>query len=124
MPFSLARQRDFSHIGGEPAGPTRAASPRRSVENRNLGRSQTMTLKRRDVLKAGGIGLAATTLAAPAIAQTAPKLNWRCTSSFPKSLDTIYGAAEDFANYVRDATDGNWTIQVFASGELVPGLQA
>ena len=45
-----------------------------------------------------GIGVAAATgLAAPAIAQSMPKLSWRCTSSFPKSLDTIYGAAEVFA---------------------------
>ncbi len=46
------------------------------------------------------------------------------TSSFPKSLDTIYGAAETLAKYVSDATDGNFKIQVFAAGELVGGLQA
>ena len=77
--------------------------------------------------KAGGAGLgaaAATTLAAPAIAQPSPKINWRCTSSFPKSLDTIYGAAETMANFVKGSTDGNFTIQVFAAGEIVPGLQA
>src|SRR5918993_5655587 len=83
-----------------------------------------MTPKRRDVLKGAGIGLPATTLAAPAIAQTAPKLTWRLTSTFPKSLDTIYGAAEDFANYVREATEGNWTIQVFAGGEIGPPFEA
>ena len=72
-----------------------------------------------------GIGAAASTaLAAPAIAQSNPKVSWRMTSSFPKSLDTIYGTAIKMANYVRDATDGNFEIQVFASGELVPGLQA
>jgi len=73
---------------------------------------------------AGAGGVAATTLAAPAIAQTAPKISWRCTSSFPKALDTIFGAAETMAKYVRESTDGNFDIQVFASGELVPGLQA
>jgi TRAP-type mannitol/chloroaromatic compound transport system substrate-binding protein len=72
-----------------------------------------------------GIGAAASTaLAAPAIAQSNPKVSWRMTSSFPKSLDTIYGTSIKMANYVRDATDGNFDIQVFASGELVPGLQA
>jgi TRAP-type mannitol/chloroaromatic compound transport system substrate-binding protein len=77
--------------------------------------------------KAGATGVAAaaaTTLAAPAIAQSNPKINWRLTSSFPKSLDTIYGGAEVFAKMLSDATDGNFTIQVFAAGELVPGLQA
>jgi TRAP-type mannitol/chloroaromatic compound transport system substrate-binding protein len=73
----------------------------------------------------GGVGAAgAAVLAAPAIAQSAPKLNWRITSSFPKSLDTIYGAAETMAKYVAAATDNNFQIQVFAAGELVPGLQA
>ena len=73
---------------------------------------------------AGAGAAAATTLAAPAIAQSAPKISWRCTSSFPKALDTIYGAAETMANYVREASDGNFNIQVFAAAEIVPGLQA
>lgn len=82
-------------------------------------------MKRRDILKAAGIGLAGTTaLAMPAIAQTAPKVTWRLASSFPKSLDTIYGGAEVFARHVSEMTDGNFTVQVFAAGELVPGLQA
>lgn len=72
----------------------------------------------------GGAAAAATSLAAPAIAQEAPKITWRLTSSFPKSLDTIYGAAETMANYVNGMTDGKFTIQVFAGGEIVPGLQA
>ncbi len=70
----------------------------------------------------GGAGAAA--LAAPALAQTAPKITWRVTSSFPKSLDTIYGAAETMSKYVSDSTDGNFTMQVFPAGELVPGLEA
>ena len=67
---------------------------------------------------------AASSLPKPAIAQSAPELKWRLTSSFPKSLDTIYGAAEVFAKAVSDMTDGKWQIQVFAAGEIVPGLQA
>lgn len=73
----------------------------------------------------GGVAAAgASVLAAPAIAQSSPKINWRMTSSFPKSLDTIYGAGETMAKYVEEATDGNFKIQVFAAGELVGGLQA
>ncbi|WP_102223629.1 TRAP transporter substrate-binding protein [Acidimangrovimonas sediminis] len=73
----------------------------------------------------GGVASAgATALAAPAIAQEAPKLNWRVTSSFPKSLDTIYGGAEYMAEQVSALTDGKFKIQVFAAGEIVPGLQA
>ncbi len=73
----------------------------------------------------GALGVAgAGALSTPAIAQSLPKVQWRCTSSFPKSLDTIYGGADDLAKYVKEATDGNFEIQVFASGEIVPGLQA
>ncbi len=69
--------------------------------------------------------LAATaSLASPAIAQSAPELKWRLTSSFPKALDTIYGTGETFARYVREATDGKFQIQVFAANEIVPGLEA
>ena len=72
-----------------------------------------------------GIGAAgAGALAAPAIAQSAPKITWRLTSSFPKSLDTIYGGAEVLAKNLSEATDGAFQIQVFAAGEIVPGLQA
>src|SRR4051812_31209384 len=53
-----------------------------------------------------------------------PELKWRLTSSFPKSLDTIFGASEAFAKAVNEATDNKFQIQVFAAGELVPGLQA
>lgn len=85
-------------------------------------------MDRRSFIKKAGVtgagAVAASTLAAPAIAQSMPKITWRCTSSFPKALDTIYGAAETFADYVRGATDGNFDIQVFAAGEIVGGLQA
>src|SRR6266851_51819 len=81
-------------------------------------------MKRRDILKAAGAGVAAATIAKPAIAQSMPELKWRCTSSFPKSLDTLYGAAEIFAKAVAEATENKFQIQVFAAGEIVPGLQA
>ena len=85
-------------------------------------------MDRRSFIKKAGVAgagaAASTVLAAPAIAQENPKITWRLTSSFPKSLDTIYGGAEDVANHLKAATDGNFSIQVFAAGEIVPGLQA
>lgn len=72
----------------------------------------------------GASAAAATTLAAPAIAQEMPTIKWRLTSSFPKSLDTIYGNAGVMSKMVSEATDGKFQIDVFAAGELVPGLQA
>ena len=81
-------------------------------------------MKRRDFLKSAGVGAAAVAVASPAIAQSMPELKWRLTSSFPKSLDTLYGAAEVFAKAVAEATDNKFQIQVFAAGEIVPGLSA
>ena len=70
----------------------------------------------------GGVGAAAL-VAAPAIAQSMPEVKWRLASSFPKSLDTIYGAGEYFAKRVAALTDNKFQIRVFAGGEIVPGLQ-
>jgi len=81
-------------------------------------------MKRREFLKTAGVGLAASTIAAPAIAQGMPDLKWRLTSSFPKSLDTLWGASETFSKYIAEATDNKFQVQPFAAGEIVPGLQA
>ena len=81
-------------------------------------------MKRRQFLVTAGVGAAATTIAAPAIAQSQPEVKWRCASSFPKSLDTIFGAAETMS---QDASPRRPTASsrssVFAAGEIVPGLQ-
>ena len=70
-----------------------------------------------------GAGAAAATVAKPAIAQSMPTLKWRMTASWPKSLDTLFGACTTLAKYVSEATDGKFQIQTFAAGEIVPGLQ-
>ncbi|MFN3278476.1 MAG: TRAP transporter substrate-binding protein [Paracoccus hibiscisoli] len=72
----------------------------------------------------GAAAAAGSVLAAPAIAQEAPQINWRLASSFPKSLDTIYGGGEEIAQRLSEATDGRFQIQVFSAGEIVPGLDA
>jgi TRAP-type mannitol/chloroaromatic compound transport system substrate-binding protein len=81
-------------------------------------------MKRREFLKVGAAGMAASALAAPAVAQSMPEVRWRLTASWPKSLDTLYGACESFAKHVSEATDNKFQIQVFAAGEIVPALQA
>jgi TRAP-type mannitol/chloroaromatic compound transport system substrate-binding protein len=81
-------------------------------------------MKRRDFLKATASGAAVAAVASPAVAQSSPEVKWRLASSFPKSLDTVYGGGEVFAKHVAEATDNKFQIQVFAGGELVPGLQA
>jgi TRAP-type mannitol/chloroaromatic compound transport system substrate-binding protein len=80
-------------------------------------------MKRREFLKAAGVGLATSAVAAPAIAQSAPEIKWRNTASWPKSLDTLYGGVEFFCKRVAEITDNKFQIQPFAAGEIVPGLQ-
>src|SRR6266566_7596589 len=82
-----------------------------------------MSMKRRELLKVGAAGMAVSALAAPAIAQSTTEVRWRLTASWPKSLDTIYGACETFAKHVSEATDHKFQVQSFAAGEIVPGLQ-
>jgi TRAP-type mannitol/chloroaromatic compound transport system substrate-binding protein len=85
-------------------------------------------MQRRKFLASAGAGLAAGAAAVPTLssAQAAalPTIKWRLTSSFPKSLDTIFGAADVISKRVAASTGGKFTIQVFAAGEIVPGPQA
>ena len=81
-------------------------------------------MKRRDFIKVTGLGaVGATAVAAPAIAQSMPEIKWRMPTSWPKSLDTLYGGAEMMTKMVAEATDNKFQIQPFAGGEIVPGLQ-
>jgi TRAP-type mannitol/chloroaromatic compound transport system substrate-binding protein len=82
-------------------------------------------MERRKFLNNAGAGMAGILAAgsAPVFAQGAPEIKWRLASSFPKSLDTIFGSAEIVSKRVAAATNGKFQIQVFASGEVVPGLQ-
>jgi TRAP-type mannitol/chloroaromatic compound transport system substrate-binding protein len=89
-------------------------------------------MQRRKFLSTAGATLAAGAAAVPALsnAQTAaptaalPTIKWRLTSSFPKSLDTIFGAAETISKRVAAATGGKFQIQVFAAAEIVPAFSA
>ncbi len=80
-------------------------------------------MKRREFLKAAGAGVAASAVAAPAIAQSMPEIKWRLAASWPKSLDTLYGGCEIFCKRIAEITDSKFQIQPFAAGEIVPGLQ-
>jgi TRAP-type mannitol/chloroaromatic compound transport system substrate-binding protein len=69
-------------------------------------------------------GATAAAAAAPALAQqTSETVKWRLASSFPKNLDTLYGAALTICRVVGELTDGKFAIQPFSAGEIVPSLQ-
>ena len=80
-------------------------------------------MERRSFLKKAGAGLAAGAVAAPAIGQgTQPEVKWRMASSFPKSLDTLWGGIEVISKRCAAATNGKFQIQTFAGGEIVPAF--
>ncbi|MCA8962551.1 MAG: TRAP transporter substrate-binding protein [Planctomycetes bacterium] len=54
---------------------------------------------------------------------TQPRLRWKLVSSFPRSLDTIFGAAEVFADRVSSLTDGRFEMRVFPAGEVVGAFE-
>ena len=68
-----------------------------------------------------GAGLAAVGM--PAIAQGTPSVRWRMSTGWPKSLDAIYGSAEELCQRVSQLTGGKFEIRAFPGGEIVPYAQ-
>lgn len=52
-----------------------------------------------------------------------PQIKWRMVTSWPKSLDTIYGGAQTVCDRISAMTGGKFTIEPYAAGEIVPGLE-
>ena len=77
-------------------------------------------MERRSFVRSAGLAGVLAAGSAPAIVQAQAQLRWRLASSFPKSLDTIYGAAEIFAKKVGELSGGKFTVSVHAAGELMP----
>lgn len=84
-------------------------------------------MQRRRFLRSLGQGIAvvgaSSAIAKPAIAQTLPTIRWRMVSSFPKTLDGLYGGVLTVAQRVASLTGNRFQIQDFAAGEIVPALQ-
>jgi TRAP-type mannitol/chloroaromatic compound transport system substrate-binding protein len=80
-------------------------------------------MERRSFVRQAGLAGVLAAGAAPAVVHAQAAIRWRMTSSFPKSLDTIFGAAEVFAKKVSEMSGGKFQISVHAAGELVPAPQ-
>lgn len=78
-------------------------------------------MDRRSLIKNAGIAGVLAAGVAPAVHAQAT-LRWRIASSFPKALDTIYGAADEFASQVKKMSGGKFEITVHAAGELMPAF--
>ena len=81
-------------------------------------------MNRRRIFAGSAAGIAgAAALATPNLASAQPRIRWRCPNSFPKSIDTLYGAAEIVSRRVAEMSEGAFQITVSGPGEVVPGLQ-
>src|SRR5262250_2736470 len=81
----------------------------RAFQRANFERT---VMNRRHFLTAIGAGAGVSSIAMPALAQSMPQMRWRLAASWPKSLDTLYGACEVFAKRVAEITDSRFQIQL------------
>lgn len=79
-------------------------------------------MRKRQFLRAGIAAATAAGVSAPALAQVSPNIRWRLASSFPKSLDTIYGGAEVLSRRLAAITGDKFQITAHAAGEIVPAF--
>jgi TRAP-type mannitol/chloroaromatic compound transport system substrate-binding protein len=84
-------------------------------------KQESCFMDRRSLIKRAGIaGVLASGIAPAVHAQAA--VRWRLSSSFPKSLDTIFGSAETLSRTVKAMSGGKFEISVHAAGELMPAF--
>ncbi|WP_282059345.1 TRAP transporter substrate-binding protein [Roseobacter litoralis] len=76
-------------------------------------------MDRRNFLKTGAVGVAASTLAAPAIAQDL--MQWKMVTAWPKNLPGPGVAAQMLSDRITTLSGGRIEVKLFAAGELVPG---
>ena len=78
-------------------------------------------MDRRSLIKNAGIAGVLAAGAAPAV-HAQPVVRWRLASSFPRSLDIVYGCSELFAKMVKSMSGGKFEISIYSPGELI-GVQ-
>ncbi len=92
-----------------------------------------MTIERRDFLKKASAGAGMVALGACGAGEASvsnsravvsgPTVEWRLASSYPPITDILYGVAERIGENLSALTGGNFTLRVYAPGEIVPALQ-
>lgn len=93
-------------------------------------------IKRREILNYAAVGTGTalgvaacgggstpTTAQGEASSSDLPMLEWRMATSWPQSLDTIFGGAQTVCDRLKAITGGRFIIEPYAAGELVPGLE-
>jgi TRAP-type mannitol/chloroaromatic compound transport system substrate-binding protein len=83
-----------------------------------------MIMKRRDFIKKAGIsGIAAGSVAAPAIVRADRKLKWKMVTTWPKNFPVLGTGANQLADMITEMTDARIKVKVYGAGELVPAFE-
>ncbi len=80
-------------------------------------------MKRRDFLKRTGVVAASSAFSPLMFASAQGSIRLEMVSSFPSSLDIIYGGGESVAQNLRDLTNGEVEVTVYPAGAQVGGLE-
>ncbi|MEG0446357.1 MAG: ABC transporter substrate-binding protein, partial [Comamonas sp.] len=76
-------------------------------------------MDRRSLVKHVGMAGVLAAGVAPAV-HAQDVLRWRLAASFPKTLDTVFGSAEKFAQTLKALSGGKFEVSVHPAGELMP----
>jgi len=77
--------------------------------------------RRTFLIKAGGSAIAGSALAAaPVVAQTNPKIEWKLASSYTTAIPALFLASQRVCEKVAKATGGQFTIRLYPAGHIVP----
>ena len=100
--------------------------PKRRMQDHAMQRRQLLRNSGQTIAAAAGAGvLSACTIrrADESRSSGLPQVRWRMATSWPISLDTMYGGAETICQRVAEMSGGGFKIEPFAAGEIVPGLE-
>ncbi|MGB0332288.1 MAG: ABC transporter substrate-binding protein, partial [Planctomycetota bacterium] len=93
----------------------------------STNQDRASTLRRRDLIGGAAAGAALASCGGgeggPAVHTGGKRIQWRMQSSFPSTLDAMFGSAEVFCDQVAAMTDGRFRIRPYQAGEIVPGLE-
>lgn len=81
-------------------------------------------MDRRRFIKKAGVAVAGASIS-PLMFANAQRssFTFEMVTSWPTSLDTLYGTAENVARYIQEASDGDITIQVYPAGAQIGALE-
>ena len=80
-------------------------------------------MKRRDFLKKSGVIAASSAFSPLMFASAQGNIRLEMVSSFPSSLDIIYGGGESVAQNLSDLTNGEVEVTVYPAGAQIGGLE-